>query len=756
MEIRFVSLCLLGSMGLLSAACGGEAGAPFVGPDPAIDDPSNPDPDDPNADLPLPEPDPFLEEYAQIQLEASMMSKEDFLAKYPLPPTLESVSYDPMSAAFIDELVMFTEMSPDQQQVLADKGFVALADRPVRFEDGYHQIYYADLPVLVTSDSILYALHRSFDSILMDLEVVALEPELRMLLDEMHGALGEAMAAGSLPPSMATVADDADVYLTVARSLLEEGDVSPVGGAGNLDRVQAILAAADGLTPGQLSLFGTSYTYDFSQLTPRGHYADDPVLTRYFQAMMWLGRTDLPMVLYPPDEPAQLNRTAVEGAVLLHDLMTSAGAYERWARIDDVIGRIMGERDSMSPADVGPLLSDLGVGGPAELAEVTDEALMEALIVGDYGLQRIMSQIMFTDPTDPPLRLPRVYQMLGQRFTIDSYVFNNVTYDRVSDLSSGTKLTRMLPSELDAQFVLGSNAAAHHLADELDRYPYQGVLHELRFLVDSHPSEFWDGSFYNAWLSGIRALSDAQEHELYPEPMRTDAWLDKTIHTRAASRAELRHDTLLYAKQSYSGGIGCEYPDAYVEPVPAFFARMERVGELGGQLMRDLESQGYATPGAADYFAGWSDTMATLHGIATKELAGEMLTGEEIAFLGGTIEQELIGCGEVVYDGWYPGLFYDPDTVDVFAPTIADVHTAPTDEAGNPRGWVAHMGTGHPVLMVMTVPQCDGARAYVGPISSYHDVLTEDYERLTDAQWLDRLNTQGTPERPVWTESFMP
>lgn len=746
MEIRFVSLCLLGSMGLLSAACGSDVGSPFVGPDPSMDDP--------NADLPLPEPDPFLEQYEEVQLEASMMSKEDFLEKYPLPATLSEVSYDPMSAAFMDEIVVFTEMSPEQQQVLSDKGFVALADRPARFEEGYHSIYYADLPVFVSSDSILYALHRSFDAILMDLELVALEPELRMLLDEMHAALGESMA--TLPPALASAADDADVYLSVARALLEEGEVTPVGGAANLERVQAILEAADSRGVGRLDLFGTSYDYDFSQLTPRGHYADDPALTRYFQAMMWLGRTDLPMVLYPPGEPAQLNRTAVEGAALLHELMTSAGAYERWARIDGTIGRMIGERDSMSPADVGPLLTDLGVDSSAELAEVTDAAMLEALIVGKYGLQRIMSQIMFTDPTDPPLRLPRVYQMLGQRFTIDSYVFNNVTYDRVTDLRDGTKLTRMLPNELDAQFVLGSNAAAHHLGDELDRYPYQGVLHEMRFLVDSHPAEFWDQSFYNAWLSGIRALSDPAEHDQYPEPMRTDAWLDKTIHTRAASRAELRHDTLLYAKQSYSGGIGCEYPDAYVEPVPAFFARMERVGELGVEMMRDLEGQGYAAPGAAEYFDAWTSTMQTLHGIATKELAGEMLDAAELEFLGGTIEQEIVGCGEVTYDGWYPGLFYDPDTVDSYSPTIADVHTAPTDEEGNERGWVAHVATGHPVLMVMTVPQCDGTRAYVGPISSYHEVLTEGYTRLTDSEWVSELSNQGDPERPAWTESFMP
>ena len=170
-------------------------------------------------------------------------------------------------------------------------------------------------------------------------------------------------------------------------------------------------------------------------------------------------------------------------------------------------------------------------------------------------------------------------------------------------------------------------------------------------------------------------------------------------------------------------------------------------------MMRDLEAAGYASAGGAAYFDDWTGTMQTLHGIATKELAGEMLTGDEIAFLGGTIEQEIVGCGQVTYDGWYPGLFYDPETVDDYSPVIADVHTAPTDENGNERGWVDHVATGHPILMVMTVPQCDGARAYVGPINSFHEVLTENYERLTDSQWLTRLDNEGDPERPTWTAS---
>ena len=61
-----------------------------------------------------------------------------------------------------------------------------------------------------------------------------------------------------------------------------------------------------------------------------------------------------------------------------------------------------------------------------------------------------------------------------------------------------------------------------------------GMLLGVR-TVDSHPQEFWDGSFYNGWLSAIRALSDNADFESRPEPMRTAAWADKGLNTQAAS-----------------------------------------------------------------------------------------------------------------------------------------------------------------------------------------------------------------------------
>ena len=50
----------------------------------------------------------------------------------------------------------------------------------------------------------------------------------------------------------------------------------------------------------------------------------------------------------------------------------------------------------------------------------------------------------------------------------------------------------------------------------------------------------------------------------YPSFMRNEAWTDKSLNTSLGSWAELRHDTILYAKQSgiECGGDGDEPPPA--------------------------------------------------------------------------------------------------------------------------------------------------------------------------------------------------
>ena len=170
------------------------------------------------------------------------------------------------------------------------------------------------------------------------------------------------------------------------------------------------------------------------------------------------------------------------------------------------------------------------------------------------------------------------FLLLGQRFVIDSYVTGEVVYDKLT--YQGEKMMRMLPSTYDILFALGNNGAGQLLQPELNRYHYAPNLAALRYLVDSYDAGFWDGTLYNGWLNAIRALNPPADRKGLPAFMKTAAWWQQKMNTQLASWAQLRHDNLLYAKQSYTGGVGCSFPKSLVEPIPEFYDAVARFASV--------------------------------------------------------------------------------------------------------------------------------------------------------------------------------
>jgi hypothetical protein len=352
--------------------------------------------------------------------------------------------------------------------------------------------------------------------------------------------------------------------------------------------------------------------------------------------------------------------------------------------------------------------------------------------------------------------LSSTFMLFGQRYVVDSHVFSNVVYDRVQ----GGSVYRMLPNPLDAAFAaLDNDQAGLLLSSELQTYPYAPDLASMRILVDAHPADFWEANLYNLWLDALRRLSPSAEladpaAAGLPSVATTEAWGRRVLGTQLASWAELRHDTILYAKQSYTGGVACEFPDAYVEPQPEFFSRLVTFAERGQTLVASLDLSGAGE--LAERVPAWFDRLRSiasrLERMAQHQRTGAPHDAADIEFINQAVRIDH-GCGEAVGStGWYADLFYENQESVEYDPTIADVHTQPTDEAGNPVGRVLHVGTGMPRLMVVTAGTCTGPRAYVGVASSYFEKVTEDFERLTDEVWAAELRDhEGTPPDPPWS-----
>lgn len=641
-------------------------------------------------------------------------------------------------------------LNEDELAALSAKGFV-ISDRQSfpSFSYGYESIYGADLPLYVSADSVLDAVHRSYDDILQTLEVTVLRPELLALLQGMRARL--ASGAGSDLGSLAV--HDADVFLTVAASLAG-GEKLKVNAGGDQARVDELVAAANAASGRQTpSLFGVTRDEDFSQFEPRGHYAATQELQAYFRAMMWLGRIDFRLLETQPDGSQVFRRRQLEGVLLMNELVDSELA-EHFRRIDDTLGAFVGEPDYMVLSQVPELLSALEVRSAAAVAKLPDAQIVSALLAGGFGTQRISSHIMINGLNGAgTLPLSSSFALMGQRYVVDSHVFSNVVFDRVAKGS----VKRMMPNPLDVGFAaLGNNRALQLLGTEFENYAYAADLGAMRVLVDDHPQEFWQKNLYNLWLGSLRELSSGNGAELLPPVARSEAWSKRLLGAQLASWAQLRHDTVLYAKQSYTGGVACEFPDAYVDPYPRFFERIQGYGELGEKLVQSLDfaSAPQLKDALGQHFQHVASVAQTLREMAEHELSGTELTPEMLSFINQAVVLDG-GCGDPsLVGGWYYQLFFNADTAPDFDPTVVDVHTQPTDETGTEVGRVLHVATGMPRLMVVAVDTCSGPRAYAGLASSYFEKTTEQFERLTDEGWAESIR-HANPTDVSWMSDIV-
>jgi hypothetical protein len=416
----------------------------------------------------------------------------------------------------------------------------------------------------------------------------------------------------------------------------------------------------------------------------------------------------------------------------------------------------VGESDYLRVSDVDALLSDLGVTAET-LATVSDQKAAQTILEKGYGAQQIASQLIVNETPDRhTLPLDRSFALFGQRYTVDSHVFSNLVFDRVQG--------RLMPNPLDVAYAaFGNDTAVSAMGQDLERYA--GALEATRTLVDAHEPAFWDQNLYNLWSKALRALSPLETAGSdQPSVTRTEAWDRRILNTQLASWAQLRHNTVLYAKQSYTSGLSCAYPDAYVEPYPEFFAALAQFAKYGSDLSEVL-SGGRSTEGSAKiraYFDHLRSVVQLLGGMAEAQRAGEPHTDEQLAFINEAVHSRVAGCvGPASYDGWFAKLDYEVMPNGLLTaepkPVISDVHTQPTDEGGNDIGRILHVATGMARLMVVTANTCEGARAYAGLASSYYEVTTDRWNRIADSEWNQRIMSGQQPAEVVpWTTAFTP
>jgi hypothetical protein len=511
-----------------------------------------------------------------------------------------------------------------------------------------------------------------------------------------------------------------------------------------------------------------SYKEDYSQYVPRGHYTRSKRLEQYFKALMWYGRMTFMIRGRTPEaeglvSPAEARIQTLAASMLagmmeakLSDGRTLAQA---WDRLYAVTAYYVGLADDLTPYDyraalrkaIGESVSGAMLTEPKNFFELRKQLAGMRKPEIYSGLGKVVGPpTAIADERDlaKALALTQGMRLMGQRYIPDSYMMGRLVYPTVGAYAgTGDPFTlvrmpggpaRGFPRGLDVMAVLGSGRARHWL-EEIgdDRYArYDQELAALKKKFGAIHVAGWNRNMYWSWLYALQGLLK-EYGSGYPAFMQTDAWRDKQLSAALASWSQLRHDTILYAKQSYTMMIGSaplppKMVEGYVEPVPEFYGRLLALTRMTQKGLSDFQVLDEA---ATERLASLEGILVRLLEISKQELSNERLQEEDYAFIrsfGSRLEAAAAGLQK------------GTETT-----LVADVHTDINTEK------VLEEGTGYLHVMAVVYPMPDGGLVTgAGPVLSHYEFKHPLSDRLTDEAWRKMLGSPEAPALPPWSASF--
>jgi hypothetical protein len=633
------------------------------------------------------------------------------------PTTLDGVLW-------MDEIDGWTtDRYPGLYDVLTANGFAILDGGTTQFHEAYGAVdAYRRQPLFVTTDAAYHYWHLTFAKALKDTEAEVLLP----ILEEF--AVGYTAAAEQQVVDLvgAPVAENATKAAGLGEVLGALVGTSP--GPYSDDVEQELALVRDHLSFGLSPVTGAMV--DYTLLTPRGHYTETKDLTRYFLSMGYLGTSAFQVA---GDD--QLLTAVLVSRIIVSDPVLADG----WRDLYEPTAFLVGLADDYTPFEVADAVLAAGV-------DWDDATQLDSAAIGQVRAELLDMRDVAIDPGSASVRV------MGARFVLDSFILDQLVYPNVP--------SRMMGSPLDVAAAFGSDWAYQQMdATGATADPdYVSQMAEMRGFVESREPDDWAGTVYDAWLYAIQPTW-AQRGDAYPDFMRSEAWSAKAHQSGFGSYTELKHDTVLYAKQGFAEGEGPPPPPAeprhWVEPDPVVYARLAAVASV---MQDGLLSRGLLADDVADLLSMLIPIYERFERLALDELGGLPISHEDNLWLesiGAQFEllwllanqDDTSNAGE----GGFSEAPYD------MAGVVVDIMSNP-DEA-------LEIGTGLIDRIYVLVPNDSGQFQLArGGVYSYYEFTVPRSERMTDEEWRKLFVGEygGTPpggasppDRPTWTQPIV-
>lgn len=673
-------------------------------------------------------------------------------------------------------------LSEDAVEKLKTNGFVVL---PGHFSNTdilkpYHDLDKRKVPLFITTDTLLHVYHILFSETLKEIEEKEFVKDITSLCTVLVEKL-EKLEIKDANDDMKEAQKKALTFFSIALKLVNSDAKIPDSASNDTDEVLDKIEKHEGFWPqpdkdqAQWPLF--NYSEDFSQYVPRGHYAENKMLEKYFKAMMWLGRMTFIIKGGEPygrmDQPflvdsKESNQQTIAASIITKlldetELTDKRKAKDVYERIYTVTSFFVGLADDLGPQEYKGAIVQV-CGKAMDIATLADDKKMEEfkLELAKHNPPAIYSGTSRQGTFRPDAGPEKLFEILdksagfrfmGQRFTPDSYMMNKLVYPTIGEYNGADPsktftavktplgVKRCFPRGLDVMTVLGSKHA-REIIKELgdDTYAdYDNVLDDLIKEFGKLSNADWNRNLYWSWLYSLKPL--VEEHgKGYQTFMTTNEWHKKSLTTALASWSQLRHDTMLYAKESYQSVTQCIVDETmnYLEPVPEFYGRVLSLVKMTRKGLQDMkllpEKKNEYSKNNWEILEKFTETLVR---ISENEIANKKL-GKDARFL------------ELFADETFDNLLSSIcDHTKHKSTLIASVHTDQNSKKALKEG------TGSFGLVVACYKLPSG-NMYLGagPTLSYYEFKYPMQDRLTDQSWEELLKSENAPDLPQWTKGY--
>lgn len=525
------------------------------------------------------------------------------------------------------------EFTATQQKSILQNGFVVRPYEKVFYEqnleaevsrnDDWSKIYsdfgggnicerQSGNAVYITADAMLHLYHRLFDAELEYLEDVKFLPALKEFSENML-QLSLTRLAQSASPEEKQGYETLSVYFAVPTVILNSVDLESANEYNYIpkayfqqltdkDLTASLTKIASNLPADVLnktseelnrvwqaeekspSFFNDQSTdkiaaaHDYTQYTPRSHYNKNALGQAYFKAMMWYGRNGFALNSDSETLNAQQTLTALS---LVNLLQTNNKNLTTWKSLKEAIDYLVGNADDLSVNDYvafaqGNLSLDQVKKVLPQMQQLKKPQIMSSLLIGEKVLDTTKEELQNST---------QAFYLFSQRFTPDAYIFTNLTQGEEKPDAETQESLPSMPTALMVPTAFGNQFAQEQFNAWVTKNHADAsrVIDKKMKILQNEFSSWdetkWTSNNYVSWLYTLQALQKSQT----TKTVSNAAMQAKNLNTFLGSYTELKHDTVLYAKQSYSemgGGGDCEIPAVpygYVEPNLIFWQRLQNL-----------------------------------------------------------------------------------------------------------------------------------------------------------------------------------